>query len=84
MTLTPPTAGHPAPPDPADTIRSLNAIIKALVRAYGTPEATVPLSIVTTLTQTQVTQAYALTLTISPQPADVNPEPWLLIKVEGM
>lgn len=74
----------PSAPDPQATIHSLNAIIKALVRLHGIPEATVPLSITTTLTQTQVTQAYTLTLTISPQPADVNPEPWLLIKVEGM
>lgn len=74
----------PSQPDPQATIASLNAVIKALVVKYGTPEATTPLSFIALLTQREVTDAYRLALSIRPQPADVNPEPWLLLTVEGV
>lgn len=82
--MTTPQPPQPQSADPAATIRSLNAIIKALVTKYGEPQATVPPSIITTLTQSQVAQAYSLALTIAPMPPDPNPEPWLLLTVEGI
>lgn len=85
--MTSPDAATPrqtVSPTPEQTIASLNAVIKALVVQYGQPEATDPLSITLPLTQRAIQSAYHLQLTISPQPPDVNPEPWLLLTVEGM
>lgn len=80
-----PTQTATAQPDPATTIRSLTTLVKALVRRYGQAQATQPLSFTDAFTMRELEEATATTIRISPQaPTDMQPEPWLLVTLEGI
>lgn len=68
-------------PDPTETLKT---IIKALVLQHGDPQATIPLSVISTVTQHQLQEASRLQLTIAPQRNDIDPQPFLLITVTGV
>jgi hypothetical protein len=73
-----PTTGPSAMPQSA-----LNAVIKALLLNYVLPSAD-PLSTSITLTASQLKRAANHTLTIRSQPqSDIQPEPYIIIIVEG-
>lgn len=80
----PPSQAGPTATDPQATIQTLNTIIKALVARYGEPWPAETPQIIATLTQTELLRSSHARLTIHPDKNDINPEPFLLITVEGL
>lgn len=79
------TASQPADsPDPQATITALNAVIKALVIAYGEPQATDPPTFTLAIPAPDLVRAGRTALTITQQRNDLNPDPFILMTVEGI
>lgn len=89
--MTTPTPSNDGPEreaqaDPSATtlVRSLNAVIKALVLQYGEPQATIPPTVTLAISAASLATAHNTAMTIANTTSQVDPVPFILITVEGM